>query len=107
MAVGSWALWSARLMKGSIVSPVSYFYQLLGNFERLEPRVSSSRVNVLSQKSGFLSLVRGFTSADTDPRTGTISPMFFFPDGGVVLEGIDRILAGFKCLSPMGRTHRN
>lgn len=47
------------------------------------------------------------TGSNADPRAGTIFPVFLFPDGSVVLQGVNRELTGRKRLAPMGTTHRH
>lgn len=40
-------------------------------------------------------------SGDADPASRPILPVLFFPDRGVVLEGIDSVLAGGKGFGPV------
>lgn len=42
---------------------------------------------------------------DADPFAAAVGEMFFFPDGGGVFEGVDRVLTGRKCFGAMGHTN--
>lgn len=42
---------------------------------------------------------------DADPGTCPVRPVFFFPDGRIVLERVDSILAGSKSLGPVRLPH--
>jgi len=54
----------------------------------------------------LLDLTLRFTSPNTNPLTRTIRPVFFFPDGGIMLESINSITTGCESFPPMGTTHR-
>ena len=58
-------------------------------------------LNWCRRKSLFL----WFASPDTDPITGTIEPMFFFPNGAIVFDGVDCITTSSKCFVPVGTTN--
>lgn len=46
-------------------------------------------------------------SPNTDPTGGPILPVFFFPNGGIVFEGVDRVFAGGEGFGAVGATDRH
>jgi hypothetical protein len=48
-----------------------------------------------------------FTGSNAHPSTRTINPMLFFPNGGLMFEGINGITTGGKSFTPMGSTDSN
>jgi hypothetical protein len=47
------------------------------------------------------------TVGDANPTATTILPIFFFPNGGLVFEGVNGILTGGKGFGPVGATDRH
>lgn len=47
------------------------------------------------------------TCADADPARGAVFPVLLFPDGRVVLEGVDSELTGGEGFCAMGATNRD
>jgi hypothetical protein len=48
-----------------------------------------------------------FAFSNSYPATGTIGPMFFFPNGSLVFETVNGVLTGRKSFPTMGTTYRD
>jgi len=68
------------------------------------PRARNPTVDIATPLGAIVQL---FASADADPVAGAVGPKFFFPNRGVVLEGVDRIPTSLKGLASVGRADRH
>lgn len=65
--------------------------------------MTSCAIRIVSARTSLTMLV--VAGPDADPGARTVRPVFFFPDGRIVLERVDSILASSKSLGSVWLTH--